>query len=48
MADWIIKQQPTTCCLPEVHFTMRDTQITNQEIFHTNRNGRNMMVAMLI
>ena len=47
MTDWIIKQQPTTCCLPEVHFTM-DTQITSQEIFHTNRNGRNMMVAMLI
>ena len=48
MADWIIKQQPTTCCLPETHFTMRDTQITSQEIFHTNRNDRNMMVAMLI
>ena len=31
--DWIIKQEPTTCCLQETHFRTKDTEIKSEGVF---------------
>ena len=30
VADWIRKQDPSTCCLQEAHFRMKDTQTESE------------------
>ena len=52
MAGWIIKQEPTICCLQETHFRVEDTPILKvreaKKIFHSNRNDKKPGVAILI
>ena len=52
VTDWIIKQEPTICCLQETHFKVKDTYILKvrewKKIFHANGNDKNVRVAILI
>ena len=52
MADWIEKQDPTTCCLQETHLWAKDTYRLKvrgwEKIFHANRQNRKAGVATLI
>ena len=51
-ADWIKKQEPTICCLQEIHHRARDTyklKVRSQKkIFHVNGNNRKVGVTILI
>ena len=44
VADWIIKQEPITCCLEETHFrakaTYRLKMMGWKKIFHVNGNKK--------
>jgi len=52
LAEWIQKQDPSTWCLQETHFTSRDTYklkvIRWKKIFQANRDQKKAGVAMLI
>ena len=52
MVDWIKKQEPTICCLQEIHFRAKDTHRWKvrdwKKIFHENRNNRKAGVTILI
>ena len=52
VADWIKKQEPTVCCLQEIHFKAKNTHRLKvrewKKIFHENRNDKNVRVAILI
>ena len=52
LADWIEKQDPYICCLPETHFRPRDTYSLKvkgwKQIFHANGNQKKAGVAILI
>ena len=52
LAEWIQKQDPYTCCLPETHFRPRDTYRMKvrgwKKIFHANGNQKKAGVAILI
>ena len=52
LAEWRQKQDPYICCLQEAHFTSRDTYKLKargwNKIFHTNRNQKKVVVAILI
>ena len=52
LAEWIQKQDPHICCLPETHFTSRDTYKLKvrgwQNIFHANRDQKKGGVPVLI
>ena len=52
VTDWIIKQEPTICCLQETHFRAKDTHRLKvrgwKKIFHANRNDKKVGVAILI
>ena len=45
-------QDPTTCCLQEIHFILKDTQRCKvkrwKKIFHANGNQKRTGVATLI
>ena len=51
-AEWIQKQDPYICCLPETHFRPRGTYRLKvrgwKKIFHTNGNQKKAGVAILI
>ena len=44
VADWIIKQESTICCLQETYFRVKDTHRLKvrrwQKIFYTNGNDQ--------
>ena len=52
LAEWIKKQDPYICCLPETHFRPRDTYRLKvrgwKKIFHANGNQKKAEVAILI
>ena len=52
LAEWIQKQDPYICCLPETHFRPRGTYRLKvrgwKKIFHTNGNQKKAGVAILI
>ena len=52
IADWIMKQNPTICCLQETHFRPQDTYRLKvrgwKNIFHTNGKQKKAGVAILI
>ena len=52
LAEWIQKQDPYICCLPETHLKTRDTYRPKvkgwKKIFHTNRDQKKAGVAILI
>ena len=52
LAEWIQKQDPYICCLPETHFRPRDTYrlIVRRwkKIFHVNENQKKAAIAILI
>ena len=52
LAEWIQKQDPYICCLPETHLKTRDTYRPKvkgwKKIFHTNRDQKKAVVAMLM
>ena len=52
LAEWIQKQDPSTCCLQETHFRPRDTYRLKvrgwKKIFPTNGNQKKAGVAILI
>ena len=52
VVDWIIKQEPTICCLQETHFRVKDTYRLKvrgwKKIFHANGNDKKAGVATLI
>ena len=52
MADQIIKQEPTICCLQKTHFRPRDTYRLKvrgwKKTFHANGNQKKTGVAILI
>ena len=50
--EWIKKQEPTMCCLLDIHIRAKDTYKLKvrvwKKIFHVNENDRKVRVAMLI
>ena len=52
LAEWIQKQDQCICCLPETHFTSRDTYKLKvrgwKKIFHANGDQKKAGVAILI
>ena len=52
VANWIKKQEPMICCLPETHFRAKDTQRFKargwKKIFHANGNDKKVGVAILM
>ena len=52
LAEWIQKQDPSTWCLQETHFTSRDTYKLKvrgwEKILHANGNQKTAGVAILI
>ena len=52
LAEWIQKQDPSTWCLQETHFTSRDTYKLKvrgwKKIFHANGDQKKAGVAILI
>ena len=52
MADWIKKQEPTTCCLQETHFRAKAIHTLKvrewKKIFHAKGNDKKVGVAILI
>ena len=52
LAEWIKKQDPSVCCLQEIHFRTRDTQRLKvkgwKKIFHANGNEKKAGVAILV
>ena len=52
LAEWIQRQDPYICCLPENHFRPRDTNRLKvrgwKKIFHANENQKKAGVAILI
>ena len=52
MADWIKKQEPTICCLQEIHFRAKDKYKLKaracKNILHANGKERKAGVAILI
>ena len=52
LAEWIQKQDPYICCLQETHLKTRDTYRLKvkgwKKIFHTNRDQKKTVVAILI
>ena len=51
LSEWIKKQDPTICCLPETHFKYKDTQRLKvnrwRKIYHVNANQKKVGVAIL-
>ena len=51
VAEWIKRQKPSICCLPETHLRTKDTYRLKvkgwEKIFHTNRHDRKAGVATL-
>ena len=51
-AEWIQKQDPYICCLPETHFRPRDTYRLKvrgwKKIFHANGKQKKAGVAIVI
>ena len=49
MSDWV-KQEPTICCLQEIHFKAKDIHRLKvrgwKKIFHTNTNGKKVGVTI--
>ena len=52
LAEWIQKQDPSICCLQEIHFRPRDTYKLKvrgwKKIFHANGNQKKAGVAIFI
>ena len=52
MAGWLIKQEPTICCLQETHFRAKDTHILKvrewKKTLHANGNDEKVGAAILI
>ena len=52
MTGCIIKEEPTICCLQEIHFRVKDTHRLKvrgwKKIFHANGNNKKARVAILI
>ncbi len=52
VADWIIKQEPSICCIQETHFREKDTYRLRvkgwKRIFHANGKAKKAGVAVLI
>ena len=52
LAEWIQKQDPYICCLPETHLEIRDTYRLKvkgwKKIFHANRDQKKEGLAILI
>ena len=52
LAEWIQKQDPYICCLPETHLEIRDTYRLKvkgwKKIFHSNGDQNKAGVAILI
>ena len=52
LAEWIQKQDPYICCLPETHFRPQDTYRLKvrewKNIFHASRKQKEAGVAILI
>ena len=52
VAEWIKRQKPSICCLPETHLRTKDTYRLKvkgwEKIFHTNRHDRKAGVATLV
>ena len=52
VTDWIIKQEPTICCLKETHFRVKNTYRLKvrgwKKIFHANGNDKKVGVAIFI
>ena len=52
LIEWIIKQDPTICCLQETHLTRKDAKKLKvkgwKKIFHANRREKKAGVAILI
>ena len=52
MADWIKKQEPAICCLPETHLRAKDTHRLKvrgwKKIFYANGNNKKVGVAICI
>ena len=52
LAEWIQKQDPYICCLPETHLKTGDTYRLKvkgwKKIFHANRDQKKVGVAILI
>ena len=52
MTDWIKSQEPTICCLQEIHFRAKDTHRLKvrvwKKIFHANKNDKKAGVTTLI
>ena len=50
--EWIQKQDPYICCLPETHLKTRDTYRLKvkgwKKIFHANRDQKKAGVAILM
>ena len=49
VADWIIKQESTICCLQEIHFRAKNTHRLKvrgwKKIFHANGNDKKVGVT---
>ena len=52
MAEWIKEQDPSICCLQEIHFRSKYTQRLKvkgrKRIFHVSGNEKKAQVAILI
>ena len=52
VSDWIKKQDPSICCLQEIHFRPKDTYSLKTEgwrtIYHSNGPQKKAAVAILI
>ena len=52
LAEWIQKQDPDICCLPETHFRPKDTHRLKvrgwKNIFHVNGKRKKAGAAILI
>ena len=52
LAEWIQKQDPSICCLQEIHFRPKDTYRLKvrgwKKIFHANGNRKKAGIAILI
>ena len=50
LAEWIQKQDPYICCLPETHFRLEDTYRLRgwKNLFHANGKQKKAGVAILI
>ena len=52
VAEWILKQNPSVCCLKEIHFGSKSTNRLNvrvwKKVFHANGNQKKAGVTILI